>query len=319
MTTLNIPAAVPKNRRSAYKRNWRRATARSGRLLLFAGDQKVEHLNDDFYGRGISPEDANPEHLFQIAAQAEIGVFATQLGLISRYGASYKNVPYLVKLNGKTNLFEDKNKLFSPAWFKVENIVDFKDQSRLNIVGVGYTVYLGGEYESRMLKEAAQIVYEAHQAGLLAVIWLYPRSPKIKNEDDIHLIAGAAGVAAALGADFVKVKYPYQNKNLEKTAQDFQEVSLAAGRTGVICVGGTKQNVAELLKSAYRQIKSSGTKGMALGRNLHERPLEEAIRLSRALAMIIYKNKNDKEALKIYNTKIPANKFAKKIIGFFSL
>jgi fructose-bisphosphate aldolase/6-deoxy-5-ketofructose 1-phosphate synthase len=74
-------------------------TKGSGRLMLFAGDQKVEHLNNDFYGEGIHPDDADPEHLFRIAAEAKIGVFATQLGLIARYGMDYPHVPYLVKLN----------------------------------------------------------------------------------------------------------------------------------------------------------------------------------------------------------------------------
>ena len=72
--------------------------------MLFAGDQKAEHLNDDFFGRGIGPQDNDPEHLFRIASQANIGVFAAQLGLIARFGMDYPNVPYLVKLNSKTNL-----------------------------------------------------------------------------------------------------------------------------------------------------------------------------------------------------------------------
>lgn len=45
--------------------------------MLMAGEQKVEHLKEDFYGSGIALEDANPEHLFRIASQARIGVFAT--------------------------------------------------------------------------------------------------------------------------------------------------------------------------------------------------------------------------------------------------
>jgi len=74
--------------------------------MLLAGDQKVEHLNNDFYGTGISSEDNDPVHLFEVAANAKIGCFATQLGLIARYGMDYPQVPYtyMVKLNSKTNL-----------------------------------------------------------------------------------------------------------------------------------------------------------------------------------------------------------------------
>jgi len=76
--------------------------------MLFAGDQKIEHLNDDFYGPGISPEDNDPEHLFRIASSAEIGCFATQMGLLARYGEDYPRVKYLVKLNSKTNVVKDR-------------------------------------------------------------------------------------------------------------------------------------------------------------------------------------------------------------------
>jgi fructose-bisphosphate aldolase/6-deoxy-5-ketofructose 1-phosphate synthase len=61
-------------------------------------------LNDDFYGPGISEDDSNLEHFFRVDNKAEIGVFGTQMGLISLYGEDYPSIPYLVKLNSKTNL-----------------------------------------------------------------------------------------------------------------------------------------------------------------------------------------------------------------------
>ena len=70
---LRVPLDVPKKERQRYIDNYLRITKGSGRLMLFAGDQKVEHLNDDFCGPGISPEDDDPEHLFRIASEARIG------------------------------------------------------------------------------------------------------------------------------------------------------------------------------------------------------------------------------------------------------
>ena len=71
----------------------------------------------------------------------------------------------------------------------------------LNILGVGYTVYSGSEFEGQMLHEAAQAVFQAHQHGLLSVLWMYPRGRSVADEKDPHLVAGAAGVACALGSD----------------------------------------------------------------------------------------------------------------------
>src|SRR5690606_14423586 len=96
---IHIPAHIPSEIRKTYEENYRLITHDTGRLMLLAGDQKVEHLNDDFYGADIAPEDNNPEHIFRIASKSKIGVFGTQLGLISKYGPDYKDIPYLVKLN----------------------------------------------------------------------------------------------------------------------------------------------------------------------------------------------------------------------------
>ena len=76
-----VPLDVPRGVRETYVDNYMQITKGSGRLMLFAGDQKVEHLNDDFYGEGIHPDDSEPEHLFRVASQGRIGVFATQMGL----------------------------------------------------------------------------------------------------------------------------------------------------------------------------------------------------------------------------------------------
>jgi DhnA family fructose-bisphosphate aldolase class Ia len=155
---IMVPLDVPKSVRENYINNYLTITKKSGRLMLFAGDQKVEHLNNDFYGEGIHPDDGDPEHLFRIASQANIGVFATQLGLIARYGNSYADVPYLVKLNSKTNLVKtSQSDPFSNQWLDVEQVVDFRNNSGLNILAVGYTIYLGNEFESEMLHQAARL------------------------------------------------------------------------------------------------------------------------------------------------------------------
>ena len=50
----NVPADVPDEMVDEYIANMNAATAGTGKMNLFACDQKIEHLNDDFYdgGRG---------------------------------------------------------------------------------------------------------------------------------------------------------------------------------------------------------------------------------------------------------------------------
>lgn len=296
---IHTPADVPADMRPVYESNFKTITHGTGRLMLFAGDQKIEHLNDDFYGEGITKEDNDPEHLFQIAAQSKIGVFASQLGLIARYGMDYKDIPYLVKMNSKSHLIKtDQSDPLSSAWYDIEQIVEFKENSGLNILGIGYTIYLGSEFEAQMLTEAAQTIYEAHQHGLLAVIWCYPRGKAVADEKNPHLIAGAAGTAAILGADFVKVNAP--KKDGSSDAILLQEAVGAAGRTGVVCAGGSSTSVKSFLKGLYDQIHIGGTIGNATGRNIHQKPLEEAVRFANAIFAITIEDKSVKEAIKIY-------------------
>ena len=73
---INVPLDVPGRARHRYIENYLKITHESGRLMLFAGDQKVEHLNNDFYGPQIDPQDCSPDHLFNIAAKSQIGAFA---------------------------------------------------------------------------------------------------------------------------------------------------------------------------------------------------------------------------------------------------
>ena len=294
---LDVPTAVREN----YIKNYLAITMRSERLMLFAGDQKVEHLNHDFYGEGIHLDDSDPEHLFRIASQANIGVFATQLGLIARYGNSYADVPYLVKLNSKTNLVKtSQSDPFSNQWLDVQQVIDFRDNSGLNILAVGYTVYLGSKYESEMLHQAAQIVNNAHHHGLITVLWVYPRGKAVVDEKDPHLISGATGVAACLGSDFVKVNYP--KKEGCESKEIFKEAIRAAGLTKVVCAGGSSDDVEIFLKRLHDQIHVSGASGNATGRNIHQKSLKEAVRMCNAIYAITVENVDMKEALRIYHS-----------------
>ena len=297
-----IPCDVPNSLMNEYLSNYDEITLGSGRLMLFAGDQKIEHLNQDFFGPKIAADDNQPEHLFKIASTAEIGVFAAQMGLISMFGSDYPEIPYLVKMNSKTNLVKTAQRdPVSLQLLDVEQIVQFKNNSGLNILGIGYTVYLGSEFEHLMLREAAQAIYKAHQHGLITVLWIYPRGQAVKDEKDPDLIAGATGIAATLGADFVKVNYP--KKEGQKSSEIFKQAILAAGKTKVVCAGGSSKPPKEFLQDLHDQIFISGASGNATGRNIHQKSFQEAVQITNAITAITVYSKSVDEALKIYQGK----------------
>ncbi|MFT4250306.1 MAG: aldolase [Candidatus Woesearchaeota archaeon] len=281
-----VPASCLPEEREHYIKRYLAATKHTGNLMLFAGDQKIEDLNKDFYGEDAHPDDNDPEHLFRIASQGEVGVFAAQHGLISRYAADYPTVRYLVKMNSRTNLVSKQQ--MEPV---SQSLVDFHHVLQLieggvDVVGIGYTVYLGSEHEAVMLSEAGRFIAEAHRHGLLAVLWMYPRGEAVKNEFSEDLIAGAAGVACSLGADFVKVNPPRCHKDGSLDASLLQQAVLAAGRTGVITSGGGGVSAEEFLERTASQIQF-GVRGSATGRNIHQHDLATATAMCNALNAIV--------------------------------
>lgn len=306
-----VPAGVPKDKRKTYIANYLAVTKNTGRFFLFACDQKIEHLHKDFYGTNIHPEANNPEHIFKIAQKGEIGALAAHLGLIARYAQQYDNINYIVKLNGKTPLSAYPGPQarqatpgaapdpISRQLWKVDDVAFMAHNAQLPIAGVGYTIYLGSEHESLMLQQAAQIIYNAHQQGLLAILWIYPRGKAIKNDTDGMLLAGVCGVATSLGADVVKIKPPQADAALS-SAQWLQIANQAAGNTKVICAGGPVINVKDFLAQLYTQLHIGSTAGCATGRNIFQHSQKEAIALTRAIAALIYDNSEVAQAIKLF-------------------
>lgn len=296
---IKVPLDVHPDNRNTFQDHYERMTQGSGRLMLFAGDQKIEHLNDDFFGEGVTPENNAPEHMFQIASKAKIGCFATQAGLISQYGMDYPDIPYLVKINSKSHLVGVKQKdPRSHAVGTIDRAMALADYGGLNVVGVGYTIYWGSEFEADMLEEASILIEMAHELGLVVVVWAYPRGQAVPNEKDPHIIAGAAGATACLGADFVKVNYPKPESG--SPAEALKEAVTAAGRTKLICAGGASTDAETFFKTLHDQVHIAGASGNATGRNIHQKPLDEAIRFCNATNAITCDDATVEEAMKIY-------------------
>ena len=295
---VRVPADVMPESREEYIDNYLKATRGTGRLMLFACDQKIEHLNKDFYGEGIDLADAEPEHLFEIGRQGVCGVLAGQRGLIAQYAADYPEINYLVKMNSKTNLVKtSQDDPYSPQLYDLDAILAMREAG-VNIVGLGYTIYLGSEFEAQMVEEAGQLIADAHAYGLLVVLWIYPRGKAVTNEKAADLIAGAAGVAACLGADFVKVNPPKEEG--KKSAELLKQASKAAGRTGLVCAGGSTVDAETFLTQLWEQIHVGGAAGNATGRNIHQRSLDEAVRLTRAISAVTFSDYDPQEALDVF-------------------
>ena len=297
---VRVPMDVPAESRDTYIANYLKATRETGRLMLFACDQKIEHMNKDFYGEGIDIADCEPQHLFEIGKNGVIGVLAGQRGLVAQYAADYPEINYLIKMNSKTNLVKTSQEdPYSPQLTDLEAVLQMRENG-VNVVGLGYTIYLGSEYEATMMAEAGQLIAQAHELGLLVVLWIYPRGKAVTAEKDPDLIAGAAGVALCLGADFVKVNPP-KPEDGKTHAEALSIAAKAAGKTGLVCAGGGTVDAKTFLTQLYDQIHVGGACGNATGRNIHQRSLDEAVRLTKAISAITLADASVDEALEVFN------------------
>ncbi|MFX1445408.1 MAG: class I fructose-bisphosphate aldolase [Promethearchaeota archaeon] len=253
------------------------------KALFLACDQGFEHRADF-----TIPEAANPDYVMAIAEKAGIPLILHK-GTYIRYADRHPDVPMVLKLNGKTELFYDNR---AP-----QGGMDCTVQEALGIcpslVAVGYSLYVGGQHETEQLTELAEIVREARSFQLPVIVWAYVRqhNPRIKEEEGKwENVRYAARVAFENGADIVKLYYPENAEGLKKVKEY---------APGIFCViaGGAKADTIQIAyNTAYQIIHILD--GMAIGRNIFQDPKP----INKALGYkAIFKGKSVEDALEIYN------------------
>lgn len=247
-----------------------------GKSLLLAYDHGLEHGPDDFQDKSV-----DPAYVLSIAKNAGFNGIILQKGVAEKYyNNSFKDLPLVVKLNGKTNLF--KGEPISEQVCSVEEAVE------LGASAVGYTIYIGSACESKMFEEFGRIDEEARDHNLPVILWAYPRGKAIKKITP-KLVGYAARVGLELGADFVKVKYTGSVSSFAKVVQD-------AGKCRVLCLGGSKlsdRGFLQLAKSAM----AAGASGMAVGRNIWQH--RDPLKISAALKAVVFDGQGVDQAMKI--------------------
>jgi fructose-bisphosphate aldolase, class I len=243
------------------------------KTIMLAYDQGLEHGPADFNLHNV-----DPKHILDIALQGRFNAVILQNGVAEKYyHDEYKEIPLVVKLNGKTNI---------PHIAPVSKLVCSVDRAiRLGADAVGYTIYDGSEQEPHIFHEFGKVVERAHDYGVPVIAWMYPRGSAVHNDTDTNILAYSARVGLELGADFVKLKY---NNNPE----GYKWVVKNAGRTRVVAAGGKKEPHMEFLRTC-REILSTGASGFAIGRNIWQNP--RPFGLTQALREVVFNNKKPEE------------------------
>ncbi len=246
---------------------------RKNRSIILAYDHGMEHGPVDFNQKNI-----DPAYIMEIAEKGRFNGIALQHGIAEHYYDSTR-VPLIVKLNGKTNLADVEP--YSSQLCSVQRAL------KLGADAVGYTLYVGSNYESTMFEEFSNIVENAHNVGVPVIAWVYPRGASVKDPMSTDTLAYAARVGLELGADAIKIKY---NNDFE----GFKWVIKAAGKSHVYVAGGSKQDDYTFLKNTY-EVLEAGACGLAVGRNIWKR--EDPYTITKALRKVVFDKKTPEEAL----------------------
>lgn len=258
----------------------------TGKLVILPVDQGFEHGP----ARSFAPNAPgyDPTYHFRLAIEAGCNAYAAPLGFLEAGAADYAwRVPLILKANSHDSLYGEADPM--PAL-----TANVQDALRLGCAGIGYTIYPGTQHRRLLYEQLSELSREAKAAGLVMVVWSYPRGSDISKagETAIDIVAYAAQIAAQLGATLIKVKLPsdYIEQDAAKKiyleqripigtlAERVQHVVQSAfnGRRVVIFSGGPAKDDQAVFQE-IEAIRDGGGFGSIIGRNSFQRAHDQAI------------------------------------------
>lgn len=262
------------------------ALAHTGKLMILAVDQGFEHGPTRSFA--ANPPSFDPHYHFQLAVDGKLSAFAAPLGLLEAGAATFAGkIPTILKMNSASCLIAGApNQAITCS---------VEDAVRLRCNGVGFTIYPGSPHTYEMLEKIQPLARAAKDKGLFVVLWSYPRgNMTAEGETALDVVAYSAHMACLLGAHIVKVKVPTAHLEKEVDRKALTQTSIPHtsleeriryvvrscfdGRRIVIFSGGAKKNDNALLEEVAA-IKNGGGFGSIIGRNLFQRPRQEALSL----------------------------------------
>lgn len=244
------------------------AFLRDGKSMLLAYDQGFEHgPSVDFNEKNV-----DPSYVMDIAAKGGFNGIVFQKGLAEKYYD--RRVPLILKVNARASIA--KGEPNSKQNCSVEYATS------LGAKAVGYTIYLGSQFDGEMFQEFGKIQEQAHERGMAAIAWVYPRGSAVQNDTTKEIVAYASRVGLELGADAVKIKYTGD-------PQSFSWAVKSAGKAHVYMSGGPKAPTDQDFLNQVRGVMQAGATGLAVGRNVwqHENPIQ----MANYLRQIIFERK----------------------------
>jgi class I fructose-bisphosphate aldolase len=186
---------------------------KTGFMSILPVDQGVEHSA----GASFAPNPAyfDPDNIVKLAIEGGCNAVASTFGVLGAVARKYAHkIPFLVKFN-HNELLTYPNTGDQTLYGTMKQCFD------MGAVAVGATIYFGSAESRRQIWEVSQMFAQAHELGMVTVLWCYLRNDKfkIKSADgkttDYHTSADLTGQGNHLGctiqADIIKQKLATNN------------------------------------------------------------------------------------------------------------
>ena len=273
----------------------------TGYVSILPVDQGIEHSA----GASFAPNPAcfDPENIVKLAIEGGCNAVASTFGVLGSCARKYAHkIPFIVKINH--NEFLSYPNKFDQIMFG-----SVREAWNLGATAVGATIYFGSAESDRQIQEVSCAFQEAHELGMVTILWCYLRNSAFKVGDtDYHVAADLTGQANHLGvtiqADIIKQKLPENNggynalkfgktskKVYEELTTDhpidltrYQVVNCFMGRSGLINSGGASGNndLADAVRTAVIN-KRAGGMGLISGRKAFQKPMADGVKLLNAI------------------------------------
>jgi len=164
--------------------------------------------------------------------------------------------------------------------------VDIEDAIRMNVSAITLQVFIGGEFESRSVRNLTRLVDMGLRYGIPTMAVTAVGKDMVRDAKYFQL---ACRICAELGAQIIKTYY---------VTEDFEKVT-ASCPVPIVMAGGKKIPVIDALTMAYNAIQQ-GASGVDMGRNIFQSEAPKA--MIQAVGKVVHEDMAPVEALELYET-----------------
>ena len=160
-----------------------------------------------------------------------------------------------------------------------------KEAIRLNVAGIGISVFIGTRHERQTLLNLAELVTTGEDYGI-PVLGITAVGKELEKRD-ARFLSLCCRICAELGAHIIKTYY----------CEDFEKVTTSCPAPIVIAGGPKLETEMDVLEMTYNAIQQ-GAVGVDMGRNIWQN--DHPVAMIRAIRSIVHENNSAKQANELF-------------------